>query len=191
MVIDGTTFDVPDSDINARVFGRPSTRPGSQAAFPKVRLLMLIEAGTHLIFDALMCPYRMEERVRALKLLRSVGAGMLLRWHRGMHSYAMVEATLTKGCDYLGRIPAHVKFRVEEPLVDSSYLSLIYPSGKLRKQGCQPLKLRVIEYTIEHPDNPAEQLKYRLITSLLDIELFPAELLARELSPALGSRKYN
>ena len=74
--------------MNVRVFGRPSTRPGTTAAFPKVRLVMLIEAGTHLIFDALTCPYRMEERVRALKLLRSVGPGMLLMWDRGLHSYA-------------------------------------------------------------------------------------------------------
>jgi hypothetical protein len=39
---------------------------------PLVRLVILVEAGTHLIFDALMCPYRIGERVRALKLLRSV-----------------------------------------------------------------------------------------------------------------------
>jgi len=52
VVIDGTTFDVPDTDINSRVFGRPGTRSGTQAAFPKVRLVILIEAGTHLIFDA-------------------------------------------------------------------------------------------------------------------------------------------
>jgi hypothetical protein len=31
VVIDGTCFDVPDSDENARVFGRPSSRPGTQA----------------------------------------------------------------------------------------------------------------------------------------------------------------
>lgn len=54
VVIDGTCFDVPDSDENARVFGRPSSRPGTQAAFPKVRLGILIEAGTHLIFDAMI-----------------------------------------------------------------------------------------------------------------------------------------
>ena len=29
VVIDGTCFDVPDSDENARVFGRPSSRPGT------------------------------------------------------------------------------------------------------------------------------------------------------------------
>jgi hypothetical protein len=180
VVIDGTVFDVPDSDKNARVFGRPSSRPGTQSAFPKVRLVILIEAGTHLIFDALMCSYRMGERVRALKLLRSVKAGMLLMWDRGLHSYAMVQATVVKGCDYLGRIPANVKFLVETPLADGSYLSWIYPSGKLRKKGCQPLLLRVIEYTIEHPDKPQEQVTYRLITSLLDLEKFPAQLLASE-----------
>jgi hypothetical protein len=91
----------------------------------------------------------------------------------------MVQATVNKGCDYLGRIPANVKFLAELPLEDSSYLSWIYPSGKLRRKGLKPVQVRVIEYTIEHPENPEAQLKYRLITSLLDIEKFPAELLAR------------
>lgn len=180
VVIDGTCFDVPDSDENARVFGRPGSRPGTKAAFPKVRLVILVEAGTHIIFDALVCPYRIGERVRALKLLRSVTSGMLLMWDRGLHSYAIVQATVTKGCDYLGRIPANVKFTAEKPLEDGSYKSWIYPSGKLRKKASQPILVRIIEYTIEHPDNPTEQLTYRLITSLLDIEKFPAELLARE-----------
>jgi len=175
-----TTFDVPDSDENYRVFGRPGTRPGTQAAFPKVRLVMLIEAGTHLIFDALMSPYRMGERVRALKLLRSVKPGMLLMWDRGLHSYSMVQATLAKGCDYLGRVPANVKFLVEEPLSDGSYLSWIYPPGKLRKRGAKPIQVRVIEYTIEHLEQPGEQLTYRLITSLFNIAQFPATLLAVE-----------
>ena len=100
---------------NARVFGRPSSYPGTQAAFPKVRLVILVEAGTHIIFDALMCPYCMGERVRALRLLRSVTSEMLLMWDRGLHSYAMVQATVAKGCDYLGRIPANVKFLSEKP----------------------------------------------------------------------------
>ena len=63
---------------------------------------------------------------------------------------------------------------------DGSYLSWIYPSGKLRKKGCKPIQVRVIEYRIEHPENPQEQLTYRLITSLLNIDQFPAELLAKE-----------
>jgi transcriptional regulator of aromatic amino acid metabolism len=79
MAVEGTLLDVPDSEANAKVFGYPGTHFGHHAAFPKVRLVMLIEAGTHLITDALICPYRIGERVRALKLLRSVQAGMLRR----------------------------------------------------------------------------------------------------------------
>lgn len=78
MAVDGTVMDVPDSAANARVFGYPGTKPGTKAAFPKVRLVLLIETGTHLIIDALICPYRIGERVRIQKLLRSVTAGMLL-----------------------------------------------------------------------------------------------------------------
>ena len=40
MAVDGTLLDVPDSQANARVFGYPGSRPGTQAAFPKVRLVM-------------------------------------------------------------------------------------------------------------------------------------------------------
>lgn len=177
MAVDGTVLDVPDSIANAKVFGYPASRRGTQAAFPKVRLVLLIEAGTHLIVDALMCPYRIGERVRAKKLLRSVTTGMLLMWDRGLHSYAMVQATLANGCDYLGRVPANVKFQVENVLEDGSYVSWIAPDRKSKKKGATRIMVRVIEYTI---DADGEQQTYRLITSLLDIALFPALLLAAE-----------
>ena len=44
MAVDGTVFDVPDTETNARVFGYPASRPGTQAHDPKVRLVLLIEA---------------------------------------------------------------------------------------------------------------------------------------------------
>lgn len=176
MALDGTVFDVPDTPSNARVFGYPATRPGI-AAFPKVRLVLLIEAGTHLIVDALMCPYRIGERVRAKKLLRSVSSGMLLMWDRGLHSYKMVQATLAQKCDYLGRVPKNVKFPVEKALKDGSYISWIAPDGKSKKKGGTKIIVRVIEYTI---DTDGEAQIYRLITSLMDISLFPALLLATE-----------
>ncbi len=177
MAVDGTVFDVPDSKANARVFGYPATRPGTQAAFPKVRLVLLIEAGTHLIVDALMCPYRIGERVRVKKLLRSVHSGMLLMWDRGLHSYRMVQATINRKCHYLGRVPKNVKFEMVGVLEDGSYLSWIFPDGKSKKKSATPIMVRVIEYTI---DTDKEQQIYRLITSLTDTALFPAVLLAKE-----------
>ncbi|MBE8971420.1 IS4 family transposase [Nostocales cyanobacterium LEGE 12452] len=177
IAVDGTVFDVPDTEANARVFGYPGTRPGTRAAFPKVRLVLLIEAGTHLIVDALICPYRIGERARAKKLLRSVTSGMLLMWDRGLHSYKMVQATLIQKCDYLGRVPKNVKFQVEKVFEDGSYLSCIAPDGKSKKKGATKIMVRVIEYTI---DTDGEAQIYRLITSLTDITLFPALLLATE-----------
>lgn len=177
MAVDGTVFDVPDTEANARVFGYPASRPGTQAAFPKVRLVLLIEAGTHLIVDALICPYRIGERVRVKKLLRSVTQGMLLMWDRGLHSYVMIQATVAQKCDYLGRVPKHVKFQVDKVLEDGSYLSWIAPDGKSKKKGAGEIRVRVIEYTI---DTDSEPQIYRLITSLTDITLFPALLLATE-----------
>ena len=62
-------------------------------------------------------------------------------------------------------------------LDDGSYLSWIYPSGKLRKKGFKPIQVRVIEYTIENYDRPEAQVRYRLITSLLNAEkLYRKEL---------------
>ena len=46
IAVDGTVLDVPDSTANARVFGYPGSRKGTRAAFAKVRLVLLIEAGT-------------------------------------------------------------------------------------------------------------------------------------------------
>jgi hypothetical protein len=177
MAIDGSVFDIPDSAENARVFGYPGSRPGTKASFPKARLVILVEAGTHLIIDALMCPYKIGERVRAKKLLRSVTQGMLLMWDRGLHSYVMVMETRSQGADYLGRMPKNVKFPVDKVLEDGSYLSWIAPDGKSKKKGASKIMVRVIEYTIE---NDGEPVVYRLITSLLDAVAFPALLLATE-----------
>jgi hypothetical protein len=176
MTVDGTVFDVPDTEANARVLGYPGSRPGTQSAFPKARLVLLVEAGTHLLADALMCPYRMGERVRVLKLLRSVSEGMLLMWDRGLHSYKMVRAALKRGCHILGRVPANVKFEVVKPLADGSYLSWIAPDGKSKKKGGKRIQVRVIEYAIED----GQQQVYRLVTDLLDLAMFPALLLAQE-----------
>lgn len=180
MAVDGTLLDVPDTPSNARVFGYPGSRFGNHAAFPKVRLVLLIEAGTHVITDALICPYRMGERRRSLKLLRSIGTGMLLMWDRGLHSFRMVHSTLARGGHYLGRVPANVKFEVEQVLSDGSYLSWMYPDRKSKKKGATRVQVRVIEYTIKTSGQPQQSLTYRLITSLLDEQAFPALLLAQQ-----------
>lgn len=177
MAIDGTVFDVPETPTNARVFGYPGSPPGTFPSFPKVRLVFLVEAGTHLIIDAFCSPYRIGERRGALKLLRSINSSMLLMWDRGFHSFKMVHTLIKQQGHFLGRVPAHVKFQVVETLADGSYLSWIAPDGHSRKQGAKRISVRIIEYVIEEDGT----LKtYRLITNLMDVDKFPALILASE-----------
>ena len=177
MAMDGTVMDVPDTEKNAKVFGYPGSRPGTYPAFPKTRLVFLVEAGTHLIIDALITPYRIGERRSALKLLRSIDSSMLLMWDRGLHSFKMVNAIIKQKGHFLGRLPVHAKFVVVKTFADGSYLSWIAPDGKSRKKGATRIPIRIIEYTIEENGTPKT---YRLITNLMDTAKFPALMLAQE-----------
>lgn len=62
-------------------------------------------------------------------------------------------------------------------LDDGSYLSWMNPDRKSKKQGLTKIQVRVIEYTIE---TDGELKTYRLVTSLMDLALFPALLLAQQ-----------
>jgi len=74
-------------------------------------------------------------------------------------------------------VPKNVKFTVDKVLDDGSYLSWISPDRKSKNKGGLRIQVRVVEYSI---DSENEQQTYRLITSLMDISLFPALLLATE-----------
>jgi hypothetical protein len=63
--------------------------------------VFLVEAGTHLLCDALISPYRRPERVQVRRLLRSLTPGMLLMWDRRLYLFRMVHATLATGAHYL------------------------------------------------------------------------------------------
>ena len=176
MAIDGSTIDVADTPENAHAFGRPTTKRGD-GAFPQIRVLALIETGTHVICDAVIRPFRTGEIPTALRLLRAVGPGMLLLWDRGFHSYAMVRTTREREAEFLGRTKKNIVLRPTEILADGSFLAQIYPSATARRRDEEGIDLRVIEYALDTPAGPGRE-KYRLITSLLDERAFPAERLA-------------
>lgn len=179
MAIDGTTIDVADTPENERAFGRPTTNRGLQrGAFPQIRVIALIETGTHVLCDVVLRPYTRGELPAALRLLRGVGPGMLLLWDRGFHSYQMVRRTGARGADFLGRTKKNVVLHPTEVLPDGSFLARVYPTPTARRRDEDGIELRVIEYAIDTPDGPGRET-YRLITSLTDARAFPAERLAQ------------
>jgi hypothetical protein len=49
VTLDGTTFDVADTRENDAAFGRPGASRGT-SAYPQLRLVALVENGTHVLF---------------------------------------------------------------------------------------------------------------------------------------------
>lgn len=54
----------------------------------------------------------------------------------------------------------------------------MFPSDRKRRRRGEHLLVRLIEYTLDDPQLPGYGTRYRLVTTLLDPETFPAETLA-------------
>src|SRR5918998_2093560 len=74
--LDGTTIDLPDALDLERRFGRPAAARGA-SGFPQLRLLALMETGTHAIFAAAIGRYDTSEVRLAPDLLERLRSGML------------------------------------------------------------------------------------------------------------------
>jgi Insertion element 4 transposase N-terminal len=81
LVLDGTSLDVPDSPAN-QVLGRSKSGRGEGVgAFPQVRVVGLVEAGTHAIVAAVQGPYASGEQTLARQLAHDrgpLGPGVLV-----------------------------------------------------------------------------------------------------------------
>lgn len=178
MAVDGTVEDVADTPENEMAFRRHASQRGP-SAFPQVQGIYLMEVGTHAIVDAGFWPIHTSERVGAFRMLRSVEAGMLLMWDRGLHSFDMARNTRQRGGHFLARVPNSVRLKPIQPLPDGSYLARLRPSEYHRRKAGECLLIRVIEYTIDDPALPGYGQRHRLMTSLLDHNTAPAIDLAR------------
>ena len=173
VAIDGATLDVPDTAENDEHFGRPGSGRGEgRGAFPQVRLVGLAECGTHAVFAAALGRYASRERALASEVLSALRPGMLMLADRGFTSYELWQAAAATGADLLWRASSVFSLPVLEELCDGSYASHLILKDR------QPITVRVIEYTIDDSQAPAEQ-HYRLITTLLDPEQAPAVELAQ------------
>lgn len=150
VAIDGTVFDVPDSEDNAAYFGRPKTHRTQRCAFPQVRVVALAECGTHAITAAALGPLTMSEPVLARELFVHLGTDDLLLADRGFTGLELWRAAAAGGADLLWRIRSHQVLPVREDLPDGSYLSDIVAARDHRTRT-DPETVRVIEYTLHDP----------------------------------------
>lgn len=177
MGIDGTRYDLPDTEANERAFGRPKggAKSTSQGAFPQVSKLSLVEIGTHVEVAITIRPLDCAEQHAALRLLKHLKRGMLLLLDSGFYGFPLLKQISLTGADFLARVGNSPKFVPEKILADGSFLTTITSARSKRGGKKNGLKVRVICYTLDDPQRTGHQVLHRLVTTLLDAEKYPAK----------------
>ena len=175
MALDGSCLDVADEAANAAYFGTSGAARG-QSAFPQMRVLGLVECGTHVVTAAAAAPYKQSEQALAAQLLPAkLQSDMLVLADRNFYGFKLWRLAAATGAKLAWRVKAPLKLPIEHALPDGSYLSTVFDSEDRQHRAGQ--RVRVIEYTLQGAATPTAE-RYRLLTNLLDPEGAPAQELA-------------
>jgi hypothetical protein len=173
--LDGTVYDVPDSDANAAIFARPWAGPRGDGAFPQIRKLSLVELGTHVELAFVVRSIAYGESSMVEGLLRHLTAEMLLLWDRNFLSYRLWKAVTARDVKLLARVKGNLILRPIRHLADGCYLAKIYPTSEDRRNDREGIVVRVIRYTLDDPQRVGHGEVHTLMTNLLDADLYPAK----------------
>lgn len=183
MAIDGVVLDVPDTDENVARFEKKGHKNGV-SAFPQVRIVGLVECGTHAMIAAELDSWRVYERELTEPLLDHFEPNMLVLADRGFFSYDLWQHASETGAALVWRVMKSIRLPVLEEYPDGSYRSELLPKqlktdlnrGKKRRvpDGVR-IPVRVVEYRIGNRKSPDV---IRLVTTLLNHEEAPAKELA-------------
>lgn len=187
LAIDGVVLDAPDSPENAEVFGYSVGGKG-KGAYPRVRVVAVVECGTHAVVHAAIGEAGTTERTEAWGLVSALDPGSVLLADRGFFSLALWERLIEHDVDAVFRISRNMNLPAIKEFSDGSYLSVLLPSKRqsaIRKSSRRSSRgditaenqylldhgvpCRVVEYEVEGSDEP-----YRVITTLRDHAAIPA-----------------
>jgi len=175
MAIDGSCMDVADEKANAEFFGYPGASRG-ESAFPVLRVLGLVECGTHVVTAAEIAPFKTSEQALAAQMLPAkLEPGMLVLADRNFFGFKLWKIACASGAKLAWRAKADRKLPVQTALADGSYLTSIFDSDDRNHRDGQTI--RVIEYELTGSATPTQD-RYRLITNILDPNEAPALELA-------------
>ena len=178
MSLDGTTLDVADTRANARAFGRPASARGVNAtgAFPQLRLVGLVETGTHVLCGAQLGPSSTSEPVLAAAVLPALTGEMLCLADRGFRGFDLWRTALATGAALVWRARATLTLPVLERWADGSYRSELRWNAQCASRDRPPIPVRVVAYTVTGATGAP--VPYRLVTNLLEPARAPAPELA-------------
>lgn len=173
--VDGTTLDIADTAVNERAYGRPGTKSEAKSAFPQARVLAFVECGTHAVIGVVAASCTTSEHDMYPALRHCLDPTMLLMADRGFFSYTAWKESAADGAQLLWRMKSSALLPVVQELPDGSYLSVLYPDPKGRRNKTGAITVRVIEYTVTTGESTSD---FRLITTILDPVKAPVEDMA-------------
>jgi hypothetical protein len=175
MAIDGTLFNTQDTVGNDAAFGRASNQYG-KGAYPQIRAVCLLECGSRATIDVSLGGYNRSETHGAHDVLRVVEAGMLVMHDAGLFGGGVWQGIRQRDAHALSAIAETVLLGTQERevLSDGSYLTWLKPSKGAVYPLEKPMRIRVIEYRITDKRLGEPDKIYRLATTLLDEQTYPA-----------------
>jgi Insertion element 4 transposase N-terminal/Transposase DDE domain len=166
--IDGTTLTVPDKDTVRTRFTKQAGNHGG-TGYPQLRLLALVSCGTRAIIDAVFGPTTLGETTYTPQLLGSLKAGMIVLADRNFAAKDLLAQIADTGAEVLVRCKHSRRMPVLARYRDGSYLS---------QMGTLPVRVVDAEVTVATSAGRHRGL-YRLVTTLLDPDRYPAGELVR------------
>jgi len=197
--IDGCELDVPDSLANAEHFGYAGGAT-KRSAFPKARLVTLVETGSRAPIGAVIGPIvgkGQGEQSLARGLYPLLESGMLLLADRNFYGWHDWCQAVDTGADVLwraGGAGGAIVLPVAQDLPDGSYLTVLYASRMRQSERDRILALardpatradidphrariaRVVSYQVT--DRAGDDEPICLLTNILDPVQAPAQVLA-------------
>jgi len=196
IALDSKLFDVCETPENDWTFRGRTTddQPRTQSPFPQLRLLSVLEIGSHAHVGAVLAPGFRSEMALVPEVLSFLPPNSLVLQDSGFRGAWWIQQLKQAGHDSITRLQADDYACHGERLWDGSYLVQIQRSQDLPLP--EPLTLRIIEYRLDEqiaeplaqlqrsrgrtgtrPAPPADQV-YRLATTLLDAATAPAKEVA-------------
>ena len=170
--IDGTTMSVADSPANLAGFSKQRGGCTGGSSYPMLRLVTIMACGTRSIIDAVFGPITRGETTYAADLLAGLRPGMLLLADRNFAAAHLLQAVTASGAQMLVRAKTGrggPKLAVLHRCRDGSYRSLF---------GGRPVRVIDAEISITTTAGQVTGV-YRLITTLLDPDTYPATAVLR------------
>ena len=173
VALDGCLIDTDDTDKNRKYFGHSSNQSDTAARSPQVRVVGLMELGTHAFFKAAIGTYHQGESTLAKSLVDYLEPDMICLADRKFYSFELFRMFQERNVPLLFRLQRGMSFQPEEQLSDGSFIVKIHARSDTSKRD--PLVARLIQYKVTGSKN--KEIFY-LITNILDPKIATAVELA-------------